>query len=343
MKQYWRVGTIRAITSLAFGMFVLGRLYYVYVPGLSEMGLLGALVLGSILVLFFMGLGWAYDVRGRMWSQQAQAAEERSAYAYVSDYKTYAIDYPVFYAVLQTMRDILGKVNLETEPIVDSLRYLEKYFGRSANRQDIFEAMPAAKEFIKAHHFADLPERTQKKVGLWARAKLAFQVQMLRLTWVQSLTGLLQDALIFGAMYVTLFYFEGVDVVGGVVPIEYLAQGILFISLPLFILLAALGWVYDKKLQVWSPDLMVKIERDPFTYIAEPRLHNMVLPLFNAILGTLRDILTAAGIEDDGINRILRYVGDYSNLDVSRDEDMGKARNLRASFGEVFRYPKESV
>ena len=343
MKQYWRVGTIRAITSLAFGMLVLGRLYYVYVPGLSEMGLLGALVLGSILVLFFLALGWAYDVRGRMWSQQAQAGAERSAYVYVSDYKTYALDYPVFYAILQTMRNILGEVNLETEPIVDSLRYLEEYFSRSANRQDIFEAMPAAKKFMKAHRLADLPEPTQQKVGLWARVKLAFQVQMLRLTWIQSLTGLLQDALVFGAMYVTVFYFEGVDVVGGVVPIEYLAQGILFISLPLFILLAALGWVYDKKLQVWSPDLMVKIERDPFMYIAEPRLHNMVLPLFNVILGTLRDILTAAGIEDDGINRILCYVNDYSNLDVSRDEDMGKARNLRASLGEVFQYPKESV
>lgn len=343
MKQYWRVGTIRAVSSLVLGMLVLGRLYYVYIPGLNDMGLLGALALGSILILLFMGLGWVYDVRARMWSHQAQALKERNAYEYVANYKTYALDYPVFYAILQTMENILEKANLETESIDDFLRYFKNYFLRSTSRQDLAAAMPAAKEFMETHPLTNSPEMTQRKVGLGARAKLAFQVHMLRLTWIQSLTGLFQDVLVFGAMYVTIFYYEGADAIGGVVPIEYLVQGILFISLPLFVLLASLGWVYDKKLRIWSPDIVVKVERNPFMYVAEPRMHIMVLPLFHAILGTLNEVLIAAGIEDNEINRILRYINDYSNLDVSRDGDMEKVRNLRSSYGEIFQCSKESA
>ncbi|MHA2022411.1 MAG: hypothetical protein ACTSWQ_01995 [Candidatus Thorarchaeota archaeon] len=40
MKQYW------TLSSLAMGMFVLGRLYYEYIPGLRDLGVLGALTLG---------------------------------------------------------------------------------------------------------------------------------------------------------------------------------------------------------------------------------------------------------------------------------------------------------
>jgi len=343
MKQYWRVGTIRAVSSLVLGMLVLGRLYYVYIPGFNEMGLLGALALGSILVLLFVGLGWVYDVRARMWSQRAQALTERNAYEYVANYKTYALDYPVFYAILQTMKNILEKANLETESIDDFLRYFKDYFVRSTSRQDLAAAMPAAKEFMETHPLTNSPEMTQQKVGLGARAKLAFQVHMLRLTWIQSLTGLFQDVLVFGAMYVTIFYYEGADAIGGVVPIEYLIQGILFISLPLFVLLASLGWVYDKKLRIWSPDVVVKVERNPFMYVAEPRMHIMVFPLFHALLGTLDEVLIADGIEDNEINRILRYISDYSNLDVSRNEDMEKVRNLRSSYGEIFQCSKEGA
>jgi hypothetical protein len=343
MKQYWRIGTIRVISSLILGMLVLGRLYYVYVPGLNNMGLLGALALGSILILLFMSLGWAYDVKARMWSQQIQALTERSAYEYVSNYKTYALDYPVFCAILQTLRNIFEKVNIETESINDSLRYFENYFVRSIKRQDLVAAMPAAKEFMKTHPFSDSSEMTQRKAGLGARAKLTFHVHMLRFTWIQSLTGLLQEVLIVGAIYAIVFYYEGTDVIGGIVPIEYLVQGILFISLPLFVLLASLGWIYDKKLRIWSPDIMVKVERNPFMYVAEPKMHIMVLPLFIAILGTLGEVLVAAGIEDNEINRILHYISDYSNLDVSRDGDMEKVRSLRSSYGELFQYPREGA
>jgi hypothetical protein len=55
----------------------------------------------------------------------------------------------------------------------------------------------------------------------------------------------------------------------------------------------------------------------------------------------MRNILVKAGIEDNQLNYILNYLREYSDLEVSRDEDMVKARNLRASFGELFQFSNE--
>ncbi|MFX1261517.1 MAG: hypothetical protein ACFFAZ_05485 [Promethearchaeota archaeon] len=336
MKQYWRVGTIRALSSLALGMFVLGRLYYIYIPGLQDMGLLGALILGTLLVVFFMGLGWLYDVRGKMWSPQQQASVERSPYYFIPDYRSLAIDYPVFYAVFQTMKGILDSASIETENYNEFLNYMQKFFDRSVVRKDLFTALPNSEKYMEDNPFLESKKHSPGKIGLGARAKLSFQIQTLRLTWIQSLTGLLQDVLIFGTFLITLIYLEGSEVVGSIIPLDILILGMFFISLPLFTLLLALGWLYDRKLRIWTPDLIVKVERNPFTFLAEPRIHIMDFPLFNTVLGTMKKIMSAAGADYSDIDRILQYLADYSNLDVSRDEDMVEARHLRNAFGVLF-------
>ena len=57
MKQYWRISTIRTLAGLVLGMLVIGQLYYEYIPPFAELGIVGALILSFILILFFMGLG----------------------------------------------------------------------------------------------------------------------------------------------------------------------------------------------------------------------------------------------------------------------------------------------
>jgi hypothetical protein len=337
------VGAIRALTGLALGMFVLGRLYYEFIPVLQDMGLIGALILGSALVLLFMGLGWVYDVRARMWSPQAQAGVERSPFSYVADYRSLHVDYAVTYSMLTTIRNILAKLHLSTESIDESLDYLCKFFDRGINRKDIFSASPDSEDFKNSHPFIPESERPKKSIGLGAKAKLGFQVQMLRLTWIQSLTGLVQDVLIFGTFMITLVYFEGTDVVGGVVPVDILIIGFFLVSLPLFLVLATLGWLYDRKLQIWSPDLMVKVERNPFTFVAEPRLHILILPAFLVVLETLRQTLLAVGENSSDIDSMLNYLREYIKLDVTRDEDMARARKLRASYGGIFQTKDRSV
>ena len=92
MKQYWRIGTIRSLSSLALSMLVLGRLYYIYIPGLSDLGLLGALILGTFLILLFIGIGTLYDIKGKMWCPKNQALVDRSVYEYVPNIRDLTFD-----------------------------------------------------------------------------------------------------------------------------------------------------------------------------------------------------------------------------------------------------------
>ncbi|MHA1638178.1 MAG: hypothetical protein ACTSUB_09220 [Candidatus Thorarchaeota archaeon] len=343
MKQYWRVGTIRTLSSLAMGMFVLGRLYYEYIPGLRDLGVLGALTLGMILVLFFMFLGWLYDVKARMWTQQRQSAVERNPFSYMPEFRALAVDYPIHYGLMISLKSIVKNLKGDTHSIDESLKYLDKYFNRKINRTDIFSSQPAAKEFMEKFPFSEYPQQIDSKVGFSPRAKLSFQVHMLRLTWIQSLTGLVQDVLIFGSFFITLLYFGGTDVVEGIVPLDILLLGFLAISLPLFLFLTFLGWLYDRKLRIWTPDQVVKIERNPFTYIAEPRLPIMVFPFFFVILHSCRNIMIKQQLDTQNIDRILDYLNEYSQFDVTRDQDMREARKKRSAYGPIFETTKEEV
>ena len=61
MKQYWRVGTVRTLLSLALGTLVLGKLYYGYIPVLADLGFLGAVTFGAFLFLIFLGVSYGGD------------------------------------------------------------------------------------------------------------------------------------------------------------------------------------------------------------------------------------------------------------------------------------------
>ena len=340
MKQYWRVGTIRTLSSLAMGMFVLGRLYYEYVPGLQDLGVAGALILGMMLILFFIGLGWLYDVKARMWTQQAQSSVERNPFRYVPEYRALEMEYPIYYGLMLSLKSIMKNMKTDTHSIDESLKYLGEYFDRKINRTDIFSSQPAAKTFMEKYPFSEEPQQSDSKVGASPRLKLGFQVTMLRLTWIQSLTGLAQDVLIFGSFFITLIYFGGADVVERIVPIDVLLLGFLLISLPLFIFLTFLGWLYDRKLRIWTQDVVVKIERNPFTYLAEPRLPIMVFPFFFVILHSCRNIMIKKQLDTQKVDRILDYLNEYSQLEVSRDQDMQEARKQRSAYGPIFETQK---
>lgn len=334
MKQYWRLGTIRALVSLALGMFVLGRLYYPYVPVLGNLGLLGALILGSTLTLFFMGLGWLYDVKGKMWSPKLQAATERHPYYYVSDFRGYAIDYPVYYSLFQALRGILSSEGLNDESIDESISYFDQYFSRKPERSDLIESEQAAEYFMQNQPFIEDQTSKKKRIPITARVKLGYEVTMLRLIWIQSLTAMVMDALVFGALFVTLAFPD--EAIGNVVPLNYLILGLLFLSLPLFLLVAVLGWYYDKKLKVWSADSIVKVERNPYNYIPLPKMHIYVMPIFYTLFLSLKDIFENQELDSTKLGEIINYIEQFNQLSVKRDKDMANARKLRSSLGDLF-------
>jgi len=334
MKQYWRVGTTRAWMSLGLGMFSLGKIYYVYIPSLVDLGLLGALILGGGLVLLFLGIGWLYDAKGMMWSAKLQAAAERNPYRYVPDLRSFAIDYASTNAMLLTIRSVFLKLGLDVTFLEESIEYLDSYYGFNENKKDIVTSERMAAEFMKTHPLFREAVFKLGKVSLGARIKKWFEVQILRLSWVQQLTGMAQDALVFGAIYVVFLFPDATT--GNVVPLNYLFMGLILISLPLFTLIATIGWLYDRKLRIWSVDTAVKVERNPFSYVAEPRLYSLTMPIYYTLFETLREVFATTGVEATEVQRILDFMDDYGCFRVSKESDMRGAINLRKSFGETF-------
>ena len=334
MKQYWRIGAIRAWMSLGLGMFSIGKIYYVYIPSLVDLGLLGALFLGCVLILLFLGIGWLYDVKGVMWSAKLQAAAERNPYRYVPDLRSFAIDYAANSAMLLTIRSVFLKLGLDVTFLGESLEYLDNYYGLNENKKDITTSERIAEEFMKTHPLSQEAAFKQGKVSPSARIKKWFEVHILRLSWIQQLTGMAQDALVFGAIYI-VFLFPDVTT-GNVVPLDYLFLGLILISLPLFTLIALVGWLYDKKLRIWSVDTAVKVERNPFSYVAEPRLYGLTMPVYYTLFETLREVFVTTGVETTEVQRILDFMDDYGCFKVSRESDMRRAIDLRKSFGETF-------
>ncbi len=342
MKQYWRIGEMRAILSLATGMFVLGRWYYPYIPLLEPLGLIGALILGAILTFAFMGLGWVYDKKAKLWTQDIQAKVERNPYRYVPSFADLASNLPFIHSLTFILRKTLKQLELSTEALDDFIEYMSIYFSLQPIKDDISRAKSISDEFWQNHSFGHNQQSKDYKMGLIERLKLGFQVSVLRINWIQSITGIFQEILIFGALF-SLVIFSDVAV-NSSLPTDYLLIGLLFTAPPLTLVIIALGWFYDKKLKIWSVDAAVKVERNPYSYVLEPRLIAFFLPVFRAYLEVIMRIREKldTGVED--IERFFEYLSAYSKLSPARRDDLKHAKQLRASLEWVFAsYQKEAI
>jgi hypothetical protein len=316
-------------------MLVLGRLFHVDVPYLQDMGIWGAIILGLLLVLLFMAIGWAYDEKGKMWAPDNQAKIERNPYSYVPNFKELAFNYPVMYSLFSMFKELLEKQGIKSSTFDDTVRFLEKYYKQGATKKGIDSVCEASTELYSRHPLPPLDEDAAKAgVPLSSRMKLGFQVEKTRLNWIQSLTGLAQDALVFGAFYITLIIPD--TYVGDTISLDYLILGVVFISLPLFFVLTAIGWYYDKKLQVWSPERTVIVERNPYSYIPQPRFYVFDAPMLYPFLKLLKDLAVKENLDIPELDRVITYFSDYSSLSILRDEDMAAAKRMRQSFGKLF-------
>lgn len=334
MKQYWRVGQIRVLTALATGMLVLGRWYYGYIPILQDLGIFGALILGAFLFSGFLAVGWIYDIKARMWSQHNQVIVERSPYQYVSNFKNMAFDYPFFYAILKTFRNIMVKLNLDTSNIDDLAVFMNRYFSYRPDRKDIDECDKAGDAFLDSHKFDSAGQYEKKGVSLWSKAKLAWELSILRLNWIQSLTGLIQDTLVFGILYVLVVF-------PFVTEQNALIYAILGISTPMFIALVAAGWLYDKKLRVWSVDTAVKVDRNPYSYVMEPKLYAFTIPFVNSVMETIGAIMDKLLLDRKEVDSLMNYLDEYITLSASRNQDLAYALKMRQDLGTLFQEEKE--
>lgn len=337
MKQYWRVGTIRTLLSLALGTLVLGKLYYSYIPILADLEFIGAVSFGVFLFFAFLGLGWLYDEKAKLWNESVVIQTDRYPFTFVPEWRTLAIDYPTLYSLLLILRKSFTKVGLDTNRLDDISLYLTNFFRKQpGNRKDLFSSEGEAERFLLEHPIHDsFADDRMKKYSIRTRLKRGLQIWLLRLNYIQSLTGLGQDVLVFAAFYVAIIF--PVVSEGELVPIEYLLQGIIFMALPIFLVMVLAGWVYDMRLKLWSPEVAVNIERNPYSYVADPRMYALTFPMFFTLISITRKILDQEGLPTGELDKIIAYQNEFLKLLVSRDKDLILAQKMRTDLGDLFR------
>ncbi|MHA1928255.1 MAG: hypothetical protein ACTSV2_06720 [Candidatus Thorarchaeota archaeon] len=341
MKQYWRVGSIRQIFGVLIGMFVLGRVYYSYVPGFNnlEPSIMGAIFLACFLLVIFIGVGYLYDVKLKLWNQKTQVAVEKNPYSYVPYIRYEMAEYPFFHAFIHSLRNIGKKKNLDMSQLEDLNRYLLWYFSLSTSRRsDLFSAEKHAEEFLKYHPFVNSQDISSHKIKWGERLKKGFQLRMWRLTWVQGLTGLAQDVLVFAVLYIGIIFPEVLNS-SGEVSFDGMLLGIVLISLPLYITLIIAGYYYDKKLRLWAPDFVVKTERTPFSYVPEPKMRGFYYPFLLAIYDFFTNLSNKLNLDSGALESIMKYFEEFWELSPS-NSGMARARKMRNELGSLFKEKK---
>ncbi|MHA2360069.1 MAG: hypothetical protein ACXAB5_07330 [Candidatus Thorarchaeota archaeon] len=229
-----------------------------------------------------------------------------------------------------------AKVGLSTDSMEDVENYFAGYFTRRLNRKDIFSTEQVASDFMQRHPFKESDASVKHKIGIRAKLKVGFQLHIIRVNWIQAITGLMQDTLVFAAIYALVLFPMLTD------PTQIMLIQIFIVAIPLFFVLTVLGWYYDKRLKVWSADTAVKVERNPFAYIPSPREHIIDLPFFVVLFKTLKLMFNEIGLDTTNLEKQIKYLEEYILLDIVRDEDMKKAREMRSEFGNPFpQTPKE--
>ena len=336
MKQYWRVGTIRQIFGVVLGMFVLGRYYYGFIPVLQDMGLLGAVVLATALIILFLFLGYLYDVKGKLWNEQLQVLTERDPYSYVPQFRFLMMEYPIFHSLVYSLKSVLMKLNLDHKTIDDLGEYLDSYFAlQASNIGDIRKSIDDSENYMSKHPFVPSAEKVRSKTGIIHRLKKGFQMWVWRLTWANNFTGLAQDVLIFGSLYIGILI-EVPDPVDGVTPIITMIYGILYLSIPLYLGLIIAGWYYDKRLRLWSPTMIVAVERTPYSYVPDPAMLSRLYPFLHTYLKTFLQLADVWKLDKTHVLKIVEYLDKYWEFSADKDEDMENARQLRRELGQLF-------
>lgn len=337
MKQYWRVGTIRTIVGVLLGMLVLGRYYYQLIPFFNSFdpSILGAILLAGVFLLIFLMAGYVYDEKLELWNEQTQVLVEKDPYQYVPNPRLCQLEYPILYTIIDTLRKILVKNGLDTKKIDSFALYLDGYFKRTpSSRNDLLTAEKVAGTFMQEHPFIEESTKTPKQ-SIRAKIKKGFQLQTWRLTWVQSFTGLPQDVLVFAALYIVVLFPDAVTPSGGVT-LEYLFLGILFISLPLYVTLVIGGYYYDKKLRMWSPDSVVKVERTPFSYVSSPHIQAFMFPFLYGVLSFYYSLFIELKIDTAYLQKIINYLDRYFALRPENTTHIDLAKKMRSDLGSPF-------
>jgi len=152
MKQYWRTVQVRGIWNLFYGILLLSVAYYVYIPLFADMGVLGPLVFAGILLFSFLIIGYLYDRVFVMWGPQQEITLERNPFQYVPHPRDRIYWFPLYSVMLQASKDLLQKLECDTDVIESTQEYFSELEKLRAERKgDLDVAVELRKKYYANH------------------------------------------------------------------------------------------------------------------------------------------------------------------------------------------------
>lgn len=146
--------------------------------------------------------------------------------------------------------------------------------------------------------------------------------QYWRLIQVRGIWNLFYGVLLLAGSYylfIPLFY----DM-GSLGPFVF-AGGLLVVFL-------IIGYMYDKIFVMWGPQQEVVVERNPFSYVPQPRDRIFWFPVYSSILSACNDIAEALDLDTSVINDTRKYFSSLEAFRPERADDIDKADALKKKY-----------
>jgi len=326
MKQYWRVMAVRGITGSALWALVLGGFYYKYIPALETMGLIGAVILALPIILIFLAIGYVYDSTFKLWNQQKQVLIERNPYQFVPRPRDFVFYYPLMFLFIRFIDEVSEKVRVSSGSLTELRNHYATLFSLDSQQiEDLNKSREMSQSFLTRMPFKTSGDQPGRSSTLWNKVKFAFSVQLWRLTQIQNLWGIFSDTLVVAALY-SVHLPSWSD--------ELLGIGVLAFIMVVSFLVA--GWIYDRRFKLWSPLMVVAVERNIYTYVATPHDIMLMYPFVMSTMTTLGQIVSDMGGDMSDIRAAEHYLQEFFTLSDKEDESIDHAKRMSQRYSRCF-------
>ncbi|MHA1928256.1 MAG: hypothetical protein ACTSV2_06725 [Candidatus Thorarchaeota archaeon] len=149
-----------------------------------------------------------------------------------------------------------------------------------------------------------------------------FMKQYWRLIQVRGIWNLFYGVLLLaGSYYIFIPMFYDMGALGPFI----FAGGILVVFL-------LIGYLYDKIFVMWGPQQEVVVERNPYSYVPQPRDRIFWFPVYSSILSACNDIAEALDLDTTTIEATRKYFSTLETFRPERTNDIDKAEDLKKKF-----------
>lgn len=175
-------------------------------------------------------------------------------------------------------------------------------------------------------------EKGKKKKDGWMKLKYFSMKWRFRLDQARMLFGLITFAAILGAQYIE--YISVLNNLG--------FWGVIIFTIMIFFTFIVGGYVYDRIFKLWSETQTVAVERNPYTYVPNPKELIFNWGMWAYLANSINQIADKLDIELEAAPLARKHMEEYYRLNPRTPNFVEKSKELRIISRELGRMFIES-